>query len=304
MAEETPTAVVEQPKPAETTPAPPTTETPAKEEKTFFKRWEGDTIEALPSDLPDDSKPAGEAPPAQIPEKPAEKPPEQKVYAGKFKGEDELEKGYTNLETEFTRKSQELAEAKRKLEEIQTGKVETAQAATQTAEVATQTVAQQPDIADMILNRPGEFVELISQRAAQRTQVQLETQQVTHDWLDQNKDLADRQHLVGAEMQKILQSDPEKAKAFAEGRGNHRELLAEATGRVRNWIGEITTAAKKEALTTKETIASLGVSSVSQTQTTPAATGSAQPQIEPVDEALAVARRERARTTGVRLPTR
>jgi len=299
---EEPTAVVEQPKPAET-PAPPViTPAPAKEEKSFFRVWEGDEIKALPNELPDGSK-AEEQPPLKIEEKPAEKPPEPKTYAGKFKGEEELEKGYTNLESEFTRKSQELAEANRKLAEVNAGKA-TQTAATQTATEVTAQAAAQPDIADMILNRPMEFVDLVSKRAAQQTQVQLETQQVTHDWLDQNKDLADRQHLVGAEMQKILQSDPEKAKAFAEGRGNQRELLAEATGRVRNWIGEITTAAKKEALTTKETIASLGVSSVSQTQPNPTVTGAAPKEIDALDDALAEARRERSRTMGVSLPRR
>lgn len=185
------------------------------------------------------AKPAEEKKPEAAAEapKPAEQaPPEPpKVYAGKFKEVDALEKSYLELEKKLTQTAQEKALLERE---------RLAQQPAQPVKTAEQVAAEQTE-ANKILNEfvqnPKEFLE---KNVVQRTMTALQAQQMRNEWLRDNPDLAPHEVRIAFETQLLMQSDPELAR-------NPQALLAKATENFRQFTGKIRTEGAKEALTTE-----------------------------------------------------
>ncbi len=205
---------------------------------------------------PKEEKP--EAKPAEKPPAPEQKPPEApKLYAGKFKTPEDIEKAYQELESKFTRTSQEKADLERR---------STAAAAAPPPPPPQKTpeqLAAEKTEADRILNEfvsnPLKFTNDIKERAKQETLIALSAQQLTEKWRKDNPDLVEHEIRVAFEATQLMQSDPELAK-------NPIALFSKATENFRAFTGKIRTEGAKEALTQETRVVPL-VSS-----TAPAAT--------------------------------
>lgn len=157
---------------------------------------------------------------------------EPKVYAGKFKSVEELERSYEEAQKLITRQGQEKAEWQR--------------TAAQPAPVKTpeQVVAEQTE-ANAILNEfvadPKTFIE---KNVVQRTLTALTAQNIRNEWLKDNPDIAEHEVRVAFEVTQLIQADPEIAK-------NPARLIKTATDNFRQFTGKIRAAGAKEALTTE-----------------------------------------------------
>ncbi len=188
-------------------------------------------------------------PPAPTEEKAPEKPPEpppvppkepaaaqEKVYAGKFKTTEELEKGYQELESRNTKAMQEAA-ALRKQNEAKPP-VEVPKTP---AQIASEEADKNKFLADFVAD-PKAIITKFQQEAVQQTQIALTTQQIRNEWAKSNPDLVEHESRVAFEMALIAQSDSELAKDPAA-------LLNKATDNFRQFTGKIRTEGAKEALT-------------------------------------------------------
>jgi hypothetical protein len=74
----------------------------------------------------ENTPPASETPATEPPATPAPEvtPSPEKLFAGRFKSPEELEKGYINLLPDFTRKSQALSESEKVIEQLKNEKAE------------------------------------------------------------------------------------------------------------------------------------------------------------------------------------
>ena len=187
-------------------------------------------------DAPEATEPAKEPEAAPTPQETAKEPPppaEPKVYAGKFKEVDALEKGYQELEKHATKLAQEKALLERE---------RLAQPAPVPSKTPEQMAVEQAE-ANKILN---EFVQdpktFIEKNVVQRTITALTVQQIRNDWIKSNPDLAEHEVRVAFEANLLMQTDPELAK-------NPAALLNKATDNFRQFTGKIRSEGAKEALT-------------------------------------------------------
>lgn len=196
--------------------------------------------EPAPKETPPPDPPKEAAAPAPAPEtKPAPPPEPPKMYAGKFKTTEDLERGYEEAQKLISKLGQQKAEFER-------------QAVTQAAtppkpvEQTPEQIASKQARAQQILNEfvadPEAYMGKYYQEATQRTQVALSAQQVAHEWRSQNPDLVDHEFYVSAEAYRLTQSDPELAKDPAA-------LINKATDNFRAIAGKIRSEGAKEALT-------------------------------------------------------
>lgn len=198
-----------------------------------------------PSSPKQEEKPAEAAtPPAEA--APPASPEPQKLYAGKFKTAEELEKSYKEAEAALTRKSQEAAELAKKLEQPTTPPTP-AQPTPQ--ELAAKAKRNEEFLAKFVAD-PEKVVGEYHERAQQQMQIALQSQKMQEDWRKANPDLEPHEFYVSAEAWKLAQSDPELAK-------NPEALLSKATENFRQVFGAIRTAGAKEALTTETRVTPL-----------------------------------------------
>lgn len=173
------------------------------------------------------------APPKETPAPAA--PPEPKVYAGKFKSAEDLEKSYQELERKLTETSQAKATLER--EKLAAPPAPAVKSAEQIA--AEQTEANK--IVTEFVSNPKEFIE---KNIIQRTMTALTAQQIRNEWMKANPDLAEHEIRVAFEATLLAQSDPELGR-------NPGALLQKATDNFRQFTGKIRTEGAKEALTTE-----------------------------------------------------
>jgi len=186
-----------------------------------------------------------EAPPAEQPkeepkppEPPKEAPPAvEKMYAGKFKSPDELEKSYLEAQKKLTQLAQEKSELEKKALAVPP--------APPPPKTPQQLAAEQEEntkfLNEFVAN-PKAAVDKWKQEAIQTTQVALQAQQIAESWRKMNPDLAEHEVRVAFEATLLAQSDPELA-------GNHEALLQKATDNFRQFTGKIRSEGAKEALT-------------------------------------------------------
>lgn len=193
-----------------------------------------------------------ETPESQEPEKPAEAvappvPEPPKMYAGKFKTPEDLEKSYRELEAHSTRLAQEKAELERQ---------RTAQAAAppeppkpqltdaQRREQLLQRLVNEPD---KVLGEIEQSASRSAQMAMQQTQSALAAQSIATEWRKNNPDIAEHEKFVTQIATELTASDPELAK-------DPVALVNRASDTWRQITGKIRTDAKKEALTTESRV--------------------------------------------------
>jgi hypothetical protein len=184
--------------------------------------------------------------PKPVEAKPEEKPAEAtkvevppvveqpKVYAGKYKSVEELEKAYDEAQKLITRQGQEKAELVAKAQATPPP----APAPKTPAQIAEEQAENNRIINDFATN-PKEFIE---KNLVQRVQTALTAQQVAENWRTNNPDLKEHEVRVAFEATLLAQSDPELAR-------NPAALLTKATDTFRQFTGRLRTEGAKEALT-------------------------------------------------------
>jgi hypothetical protein len=181
-----------------------------------------------PAEKSAEEKPA-ETKPVEAP-KPADPAPAEKLYAGKFKSPEELEKGYEEAQKLITKQGNEKAELQRA-------------ALVPRPEKTPQQVAAEQAEANQLLNElvtnPKEFIQ---EKVVRQTLVALTAQQARHEWIKNNPDLAEHEIRVAFEVTQLIQSDPDLARDPAA-------LLTKATDNFRQFTGKIRTEGAREALT-------------------------------------------------------
>lgn len=191
--------------------------------------------------LDDEPVKKGDAPVPVEAEKPAVEvapvkeaaPVPEKLYAGKFKSTEELEKGYEEAQKLITRQGQEKAERERQALAIPPiAPVKTAE------QVAAETAEANQLVTDFVSD-PKKFIQ---EKIVNQTMTALAVQEITNNWRKENRDIAEHEIRVAFEASLLAQSDPEIAR-------NPAALLSKATDNFRQFTGKIRTEGAKEALT-------------------------------------------------------
>lgn len=191
------------------------------------------------------------------PPAPVAAPPEPKVYAGKFKSTEELEKGYLEAEKAMQKAMQEKADLQRQAL-AQTVAPPQPPAATPEQIAAKQAEANR--IVTDFVQDPKGFLDKHHQESTQRTQVALAAQAITEQWKKNNPDIAEHERFVAFEAATLMQSEPELAK-------DPSALFDKATLNFRQLTGKFRTEGAKEALTQETRVIPLASSSNSPTAT-------------------------------------
>lgn len=191
----------------------------------------------------ENAKAAAEAKPEPVEAaKPAETaPPAEKVYAGKFKSVEELEKGYLEAQKAFHQKATEAAVIKQQQEAVPQPKTPAQMAAEE---------AQKAQFLERFVKDPEGVINEYQQKATQQTAVALAAQQVATDWRKSNPDIAEHEVRVAFEANLLAQSDPELAKDYAA-------LINRATEQFRQFTGKLRNEGAKEALTQETRVIAL-----------------------------------------------
>jgi hypothetical protein len=209
----------------------------------------------------------------------------EKLYAGKFKSAEELEKGYQEAQAAMTRAQQERAELEKRLQATPPAPPKTA------AQLAADEAAEKQAFLEKFASDPQGVLREYQQNAVRQTEVALSSQKMREDWLRDNPDLAaapEHEVLVGMLGWHLASSDPALA-------ANPKALLDKATGTYREMTGKIRSEAAKEALTTQTRVTPL------LSNTAPAPT-TGQPPKAPLsgdaafNEHMAMLRNEQSRT--------
>lgn len=271
----------------------------------------GDTgtfFEPLKEEAPIPETPAPETPAAPVSTETAAPaptiststaPPQEKLYAGKFKTAEDLEKAYRDVEAGFTKKSQEAATARKALEERE-------RIAPSTPKPAEETEAERLARINEMLTDPDAYFTKQAKRAndaieAERTH-RRQAETLMDNWRETNKDMTGileigeekipLEQFVGAEMARITVSDPDIDPVAA---------LTRATTNIRAAVGILIDRGRKEALSVQSSV----------TQTAPAKINTPPPteQPSPAPKSDEQTRSEhleflRSQAAGVRRPVR
>lgn len=198
-------------------------------------------------------EPKKEETPAPPPPQAAPPQPE-KLYAGKFKTAEELEKSYLEAQRKITETSQKAAELERK--------VQTAPPPTPAPKTAAEIAAeekQRNEFLEKFVANPQGVIKEYQDKAVREMQVALSAQQLTENWRKDNPDLVEHEFYVSAEAFRLAQTDPELA-------AKPVDLFQKATTNFRQIAGKLRTEGAKEALTTETRVTPL----LSNTAPTPA----------------------------------
>jgi hypothetical protein len=186
---------------------------------------------------PEETTPTTKA--AEPPKETPPAPPPEKVYAGKFKSAEELEKAYEEAQSRMTKATQEAAELRKKVAEAPPPPP-----APKTPEQLAAEEVEKNAILNEFVADPKTFLEKRDQKNLQTTVVALNAQRLTEQWRKDNPDLAEHEVRVAFEATLLAQSDPEIAK-------DPLRLLQTATDNFRQFTGKIRTEGAREALTTE-----------------------------------------------------
>lgn len=196
-------------------------------------------------------------------------PTEEKVYAGKFKTVEDLEKSYREMESSYTKKAQEVATARKALEERE----RIAPSAPKSDE---ETAAERLARVNEMLNDPDAYftkqAKLANDKIESERVSRRQTEQIMDSWREQNKDMTGTLELgeekipleqfVGAEMSRITANDPNVDPLAA---------LQKATTNIRAAVGILIDRGRKEALSVQSSV----------TQTAPAKINTPPPTEQP-----------------------
>lgn len=200
---------------------------------------DGNGLQFQGTDPEPKEEPASTAPPTQepiaAPPAPAPEPP--KLYAGKYKTPEDMEKAYNEANAALTKANQKAAELERKA---------TVQAATPPA-TALSVEEQKNELLKNLVENPNKVLSEIARREIQNTTVAVQSNQAAMEWRNANKDIADLEPYFLVDVQRIAGENPDLA-------ANPAALLAEATTRFRQSIGRLRTDAAREALTTESRV--------------------------------------------------
>ena len=182
---------------------------------------------------------------------PAQPPPETpKLFAGKYKTVEELEKGYDEAQKAFHGRSQELADLKKQRESV-------LQAVQPEAPKPAATEAPPVDLLDLLVNKPDEFRQAIVGEVAQYVTAYQTSRNIEDTWKRENSDLVPHSHLVTAEIQRLVREKPEST-------SNPTALLADATKNIRQLFNSSFAAGKQEAAQVMKEASGSSLSSVAQ----------------------------------------
>lgn len=212
----------------------------------------------------------GTAPAPTISTSTAPPPPaEAKLYAGKFKTTEDLEKAYKDIEAGFTKKAQEAATARKALEERE-------RIAPVTAKPAEETEAQRLARINEMLTDPDAYfakqARLANDAIETERNLRRQSETLMDTWRDTNKDMTGLleigeekiplEQFVGAEMARITATDPDMDPMAA---------LNRATTNIRAAVGILIDRGRKEALSVQSSV----------TQTAPAKINTPPPTEQP-----------------------
>lgn len=214
-----------------------------------FRNIDEEQKPPTPAEEPKPEIKEAQAPPPPVPEK---------IYAGKFKSVEELEKGYQEAQKAMQRAFEEKAN----LERQQMAKAaEPPKAPVQPSpeqQAAKQARAQQ--VLNEFVNDPDGWVQQRNQEAIQRTLTALQAQEVTNRWKAANPDLVEHEYFVAAEGSRLMQTNPELAK-------DPEALFNQATANFRQITGKIRTEGMREALTQETRVIPLSPTAPTQSVT-------------------------------------
>lgn len=179
----------------------------------------------------EEAKPVAEAPKVEA----APPPVPEKVYAGKFKSAEELEKGYLEAQKAMHKAMEEKAALERAAAQP---KVEVIKSP---AEIAAEE-AKKAEFLQQFVADPEKVITDFNRRAIEQTQVALAAQRTAEEWRKNNPDIAQLENYVSFEAYQISQADPELAK-------DPVALLNKATENFRAIAGKLRSDGAKEALT-------------------------------------------------------
>jgi len=202
-----------------------------------FRRFDEDTPKPKPSS--EAKEPEAVVAEAQTPPPPAPVVEPPKLYAGKFKSVEDLEKSYQEAEKKITQTAQEAAELRKKQE-----------SAPPPPKTAAEIEKEKADFLERFVKEPQKVIQEFQQRATEQTMTALQAQQAAENWRKENPDIAPHEFFVAAESFRLSQADPELAK-------NPQLLLAKATENFRQTLGAIRAQGAKEALTTETRVTPL-----------------------------------------------
>jgi len=231
-----------------------------------------DESENAPKPNPEETAPAAETKPVEAP-KPPEPAPVEKVYAGKFKSAEELERGYLEAQKAMSQAQQKAAELERKLA---TTPPHAPPAPTPAEQAAAE--ARKAQFLEQFVADPEKVIGDYQRRAVEQTQVALAAQEVRQNWLKNNPDLAKSVEIEGRtvsgedfvafEATRLAQADPELAR-------QPDALIQRATQVVRGYFGAIRKEGATEALTIETRVTPLLGNTTSASSEQPANQGKA-----------------------------
>lgn len=184
----------------------------------------------------EEPKPETSATPAPAPEAPKV----ERVYAGKFKSIEELEKGYEESQKAMTKAFQDKANLER--QQVAKAAEPPPPPPQLTPEQQAAKAAKANEILNKFVSDPEGFVSEKIQENQRITEVALKTQQFVHDWRTANPDLVEHEFYVTAEYARLMQSDPELAK-------DPQRMIEAATANFRQLTGKLRNEGAREALT-------------------------------------------------------
>jgi hypothetical protein len=193
-------------------------------------------LDADPKTPAEEPKPEVGNTPQAAPEAPPAPP---RVYAGKFKSIEELERGYEESQKAMHKAFEEKANIERQ-------HVAQAAAPPKPVEKTQEQVVSEQQRAQQRLNEfvsdPDKFVGDIYQKANQQTMIALKAQEMHQKWAKDNPDLVAGEIYVAADAWRLAQSDPNLA-------NDPQGLYDKSTANFRDFLGKIRMDAQKEALT-------------------------------------------------------
>lgn len=164
---------------------------------------------------------------------PAPEPTEAKLYAGKFKSVEDLEKGYAEIQKSFTTKAQEASAARKALEERERA----------TPPSPEETEAQRLARINEMLTDPDKYFADQARKASERVIAETKSAQEVaafmEGWRSANKDVSRYEQYIGVVMHQLTSADPNLDPMAA---------LEQATTSVREELGRIRDEGKREAL--------------------------------------------------------
>jgi hypothetical protein len=160
-------------------------------------------------------------------------PVPEKLFAGKFKTVEDMEKSYVEIEKAHTTKAQEAAAAKKALEAAEAVRLAAPE------NVAAQNEEQRLKLINDFLTDPTKTVTEIESRVKQSMAQTAEVSEKMNAHWEANKDMAPYKKYIGVDYAELVQANPDVDPWAA---------LQEATTRMRAYYGAILDQGRKEAL--------------------------------------------------------